>query len=37
MGAVWRIAFYGLVILVFAYLLFPILVVIPSLSPRANI
>jgi len=29
MGAVWRIAFYGLVILIFAYLLFPILVVIP--------
>jgi putative spermidine/putrescine transport system permease protein len=29
MGAVWRIAFYALVILIFAYLLFPILIVIP--------
>jgi putative spermidine/putrescine transport system permease protein len=29
MGAVSRIAFYGLVILIFAYLLFPILIVIP--------
>ena len=29
MGAGWRIAFYGLVILIFAYLLFPILIVIP--------
>jgi putative spermidine/putrescine transport system permease protein len=29
MAAVWRIAFYALVILIFAYLLFPILIVIP--------
>ena len=29
MGRVSRIAFYGLVILIFAYLLFPILIVIP--------
>ena len=29
MGAVGRIAFYGFVILIFAYLLFPILIVIP--------
>ena len=29
MGYVWRTAFYGLVILIFGYLLFPILIVIP--------
>ena len=29
MRYVWRTAFYGLVILIFAYLLFPILIVIP--------